>query len=80
MKKVLLSTVFFISILLISCGGSAEGEGGGSGPVDPPPTPQKPSKSSFKKNQLITPECLEVDAVKFEWNCFRKYYIVHNKY
>ena len=29
MRKILLSTVYFISILLISCGGSAEGEGGG---------------------------------------------------
>ena len=67
MKKVLLSTVFFISILLISCGGSAEGEGGESGPVDPPPTPQKPSKAVLEK-PANNSECLEVDAVKFEWN------------
>jgi hypothetical protein len=67
MKKNLLSTVYFISILLISCGGSAEGEGGGGGPVDPPPTPQKPSKAVLSKPANNT-ECLEVDAVKFEWN------------
>ena len=67
MRKILLSTVYFISILLISCGGSAEGEGGGGGPVDPPPTPQKPSRAVLSKPANNT-ECLEVDAVKFEWN------------
>ena len=66
MKKILLSTVCFISILLISCGGSTD-DGGGSGPVDPPPTPQKPGKSVLGKPANNT-ECLEVDAVKFEWN------------
>jgi hypothetical protein len=66
MKKILLSTVCFISILLISCGGSTD-DGGGGGPVDPPPTPQKPGKSVLGKPANNT-ECLEVDAVKFEWN------------
>ena len=51
MRKILLSTVYFISILLISCGGSGEGEGGGGGPVDPPPTPQKPSRACFKQTR-----------------------------
>ena len=67
MKKILLATVCFISILLISCGSGGEDGGGGSGPVDPPPTPQKPGKSVLGKPANNT-ECLEVDAVKFEWN------------
>ena len=67
MKKFLVFTVYFISILLISCGGSSGGDGEGGGPIDPPPTPQKPSKAVLSKPANNT-ECLEVDAVKFEWN------------
>ena len=67
MRKILVSTVYFISSVLISGGGSAEGAGGGVGPVDPPPTPQKPSRAVLSKPANNT-ECLEVDAVKFEWN------------
>ena len=48
MKKVLLSTVYILSLFLISCGGGdSEGGGNGGGPVDPPPTPQKPSRAVF---------------------------------
>ena len=68
MKKVLLSTVYILSLFLISCGGgeSEGGDGNGGGPVDPP-TPQKPSKAVLSKPANNT-ECLEVDAVKFEWS------------
>ena len=68
MKKVLLSTAYILSLFLISCGGgeSEGGDGNGGGPVDPP-TPQKPSKAVLSKPENNT-ECLEVDAVKFEWN------------
>ena len=68
MKKILLSTVYILSLFLISCGGgeSEGGDGNGGGPVDPP-TPQKPSKAVLSKPANNT-ECLEVDAVKFEWN------------
>ena len=53
---------------MISCGGGGdENGGGGNGPVDPPPTPQKPQKAVLSKPENNT-ECLEVDAVKFEWN------------
>ena len=68
MKKILLTTGCFISILLISCGSGGEDDsGGGGGPIDPPPTPQRPSKAVLSKPDNNT-ECLEVDAVKFEWN------------
>lgn len=68
MKKILLSTVYILSLFLISCGGgdTEGGDGNGGGPVDPP-TPQKPSKAVLSKPANNT-ECLEVDAVKFEWN------------
>ena len=50
MKKILLTTVCFISILLISCGSGGEDDGGGGGgPIDPPPTPQRPSKAVISK-------------------------------
>ncbi len=54
---------------MISCGGGGDDNGGGGngGPVDPPPTPQKPQKAVLSKPENNT-ECLEVDAVKFEWN------------
>jgi hypothetical protein len=64
----LTSIILFFSILLISCGGSGgdesnnSGNGGGNepGPVAPKAaTLSKPDNNS---------ECLQVDAVKFEWN------------
>ena len=57
-------TISLLSVLLISCGGGGTDDGGG--PVDPP-APQKPSKSVLSKPDNNS-ECLEVDAVKFEWN------------
>ena len=70
MKKILIISLCVFFPLLISCGGSGgddgnnggDGNGGGnpSGPVAPKPaTLSKPANNS---------ECLEVDAVKFEWN------------
>tara|TARA_Y100000385_G_scaffold4057_1_gene4419 strand:- start:780 stop:1472 length:693 start_codon:yes stop_codon:yes gene_type:complete len=57
--------ISLLSVLLISCGGGTD-DGGGTDPVDPP-APQKPSKAVLSKPENNT-ECLEVDAVKFEWN------------
>jgi len=57
-------TISLLSVLLISCGGGGTDDGGG--PVDPP-APQKPSKSVLSKPDNNS-ECLQVDAVKFEWN------------
>jgi hypothetical protein len=62
MKKILLTTVCFISILLISCGSGGDADGGGSGPVDPPPTPQKPGKSVLGK-PANNSECLEAEVM-----------------
>ena len=77
MKKILLSTVCILSLFLISCGGGdSEGGGNGGGPVDPPPTPQKPSKAVLSKPENNT-ECLEVDAVKFEWNASKILHLIH---
>tara|TARA_B100000902_G_scaffold225877_1_gene214449 strand:- start:5890 stop:6597 length:708 start_codon:yes stop_codon:yes gene_type:complete len=69
MKKILIISLCIFFPLFISCGGSGGddgnnggGNGGGNptGPVAPKPaTLSKPANNS---------ECLEVDAVKFEWN------------
>ncbi len=68
MKKIFFKKlIYLLSLILLSCGGGGEENGGGSGPVDPPPTPQKPQKAVLSKPENNT-ECLEVDAVKFEWN------------
>jgi len=68
MKKIFFITIYALSFIIVSCGGgSGDENGGGSGPVDPPPTPQKPQKAVLSKPENNT-ECLEVDAVKFEWN------------
>ena len=68
MKKIYFKSIYVLSLILFSCGGSSGDDGGGSGgPVDPPPTPQKPQKAVLSKPENNS-ECLEVDAVKFEWN------------
>ena len=69
MKKIFFTSIYLLSLIMISCGGGGEDNGGGGngGPVDPPPTPQKPQKAVLSKPENNT-ECLEVDAVKFEWN------------
>jgi hypothetical protein len=70
MKKILILSFYVFSIALISCSGSSDGEnnggGGGGGPVDPP-GPVAPSAATLSK-PANNSECLEVDAVKFEWN------------
>ena len=68
MKKIYFKSIYILSLILFSCGGSGGDDGGGGGgPVDPPPTPQKPQKAVLSK-PANNSECLEVDAVKFEWN------------
>ena len=69
MKKIFFTSIYLLSLIMISCGGGGDENGGGGngGPVDPPPTPQKPQKAVLSKPENNT-ECLEVDAVKFEWN------------
>ena len=68
MRKIFFTSIYLLSLIIISCGGGGdENGGGGNGPVDPPPTPQKPQKAVLSKPENNT-ECLEVDAVKFEWN------------
>ncbi|MGB0633213.1 MAG: hypothetical protein ACPGKX_01410 [Flavobacteriaceae bacterium] len=68
MRKIFFTSIYLLSLIMISCGGGGdENGGGGNGPVDPPPTPQKPQKAVLSKPENNT-ECLEVDAVKFEWN------------
>ena len=68
MKKILIATFCVLSSILISCsGGSDEGStggGGGGGPIDPGPV--SPSAATLSK-PTNNSECLEVDAVKFEW-------------
>lgn len=68
MRKIFFTSIYLLSLIMISCGGGGDDNGGGgNGPVDPPPTPQKPQKAVLSKPENNT-ECLEVDAVKFEWN------------
>jgi len=68
MRKIFFTSIYILSLIMISCGGGGDENGGsGNGPVDPPPTPQKPQKAVLSKPENNT-ECLEVDAVKFEWN------------
>ena len=68
MKKIYFKSIYILILILFSCGGSGGDDGGGGGgPVDPPPTPQKPQKAVLSKPENNS-ECLEVDAVKFEWN------------
>lgn len=68
MKKILNFSFVVLSSILISCSGSSEegssGGGGGGGPIDPGPVGPTASKLSKPDNNS---ECLEVDAVKFEW-------------
>jgi len=70
MKKILILSFYVFSIALISCSGGSDGGGdgggGGGGPVDPP-GPVAPSAATLSK-PANNSECLEVDAVKFEWN------------
>ena len=64
MKKIDLSLLIFISLLMISCGGK---DGGGGGDVDPPDPVNPPTVSG-----LISPanntECLDGENVEFRWN------------
>jgi len=46
MRKIFFTSIYILSLIMISCGGGGdENGGGGNGPVDPPPTPQKPQKA-----------------------------------
>ena len=50
MKKIYFKSIYILSLILFSCGGSSGDDGGGGGgPVDPPPTPQKPQKAVLSK-------------------------------
>jgi hypothetical protein len=67
MKKILILSFFVFSIALISCSGSSDGGNNGGG-GDPDPTgPVTPSAATLSK-PANNSECLEVEAVKFEWN------------
>jgi hypothetical protein len=66
MKKILILSIFVFSTILISCSGSSDGGNNGDGPVDPP-GPVAPSAATLSK-PANNSECLEVEAVKFEWN------------
>ena len=72
MKKIAnIAYSLFISIILISCsgGGGDDTNSGGSGGGDggSPSGPPAPKAATLSKPANNT-ECLEVDAVKFEWN------------
>ena len=68
MKKILILSFFVFSIALISCSGSSDGGNNGGGGGDPNPTgPVTPSAATLSK-PANNSECLEVEAVKFEWN------------
>ena len=70
MKNITLKSIVLIfSILLMSCGGSGgdEGNNGGNNGGGDPPGPIAPKAATLSK-PANNSECLEVDAVKFEWN------------
>jgi len=66
MKKILILSFFVFSIALPSCSGSSDG-GNNGGEGGEPVGPAAPSAAKLTK-PANNSECLEVEAVKFEWN------------
>ena len=66
MKKILILSFFVFSIALSSCSGSSDG-GNNGGEGGEPVGPAAPSAAKLTK-PANNSECLEVEAVKFEWN------------
>ncbi|MBC8304010.1 MAG: hypothetical protein H8E55_50655 [Pelagibacterales bacterium] len=69
MKKILIISFCVFFPLFISCGGSGgdDGNNGGGNGGGNPPGPVAPKPATLLK-PANNSECLELDAVKFEWN------------
>ncbi|MGY8949289.1 MAG: hypothetical protein ACKVIV_04560 [Flavobacteriales bacterium] len=67
MKKIIILSFFVFSIALASCSGSADGGNNGVGDTPGPTGPVAPKAATLSK-PANNSECLEVEAVKFEWN------------
>jgi len=67
MKKIIILSFFVFSIALASCSGSADGGNNGGGDTPDPTGPVAPKAATLSK-PANNSECLEVEAVKFEWN------------